>query len=392
MSNVDEEGIGEEREMINYIPFSGISSGPRLDDWILQGEWNEHIVKSERFIEFMPRPNFQFDRSITWFPSHMSRGKLKMAQRIDTINCIIEVRDSRVPLSSSNPEIYRQFPPKIPRLIVLNKADLVPKNDLKRTLDLFEKANLKVLHTDATKNRHVGKIVDFCKINCNIKFASIGIAMLLIGLPNVGKSSLITSMKRYVQNIAKYADRRNRITEGVKNTLPRSCHVPGTSKHLNMFQLSSNPKIFCFDTPGIMTPKSDDLELNLKLASLGSIQENYQDILYISDYVLYWLNKHQHFSYVDHFHLSYPTNSIRHVASAASKIANMVKRDEFVGDEIAGANLFLKLFRNGTLGKFTMDILPDPKQLIKRSQIEAIAECPGPWGPSEYDLPLRGLE
>lgn len=51
----------------------------------------------------------------------------------------------------------------------------------------------------------------------------------------------------------------------------------------------------------------------------------------------------------------------------------MVKRDEFVGDEIAGANLFLKLFRNGTLGKFTMDILPDPKQLIKRSQIEAIA-------------------
>lgn len=41
----------------------------------------------------------------------------------------------------------------------------------------------------------------------------------------------------------------------IENTLPRSCHVPGTSKHLNMFQLSSNPKIFCFDTPGIMTPK-----------------------------------------------------------------------------------------------------------------------------------------
>eukprot|EP00920_Eleutheroschizon_duboscqi_P029982 GHVT01072695.1.p1 GENE.GHVT01072695.1~~GHVT01072695.1.p1 ORF type:complete len:398 (+),score=95.22 GHVT01072695.1:649-1842(+) len=114
---------------------------------------------------------------------------------------------------------------------------------------------------------------------------------MLAGLPNVGKSTIVNALRRVAVNEARHGHEGNKKITG---KVPSPCRVgllPGLTRHVGHFQISSTPPVYCVDTPGIMLPKMACPERNLKLAALGAVPDSTGDEFYVADYVLFKLNQ-----------------------------------------------------------------------------------------------------
>ena len=141
---------------------------------------------------------------------------------------------------------------------------------------------------------------------------------------------------------------------------------PGITRSvLNRIKINERPEIFLLDTPGILTPNIANAETGMRLALCECLQDHLIGEDFIADYLLYWLNKHKNFSYVPKCYLTEPTDSILQVLTSIAVAEHKVicKRD-FTGatntyavkpDLISAAKMFLKLFRDGKLGKILLD-------------------------------------
>ncbi|EPT24604.1 GTP binding protein 7 isoform 2 family protein, putative [Toxoplasma gondii ME49] len=349
------------------------------------------------FPDFSPRAHFNLDRSITWFPAHMNRATVAIEKNLKHVDCVVEVRDARAPLTSGNSFLTERLASRgVKRLVVLNKADLVHKRDGLRAQAVLEDAGLPCLLTCAPELKRVSKVVDFALEHVQPKFKTIGVWMLLVGLPNTGKSSLLNAMKRLAVNASRYGSPSNKLVEGVKRTRARAGKAPGLTKDVSAFQISNKPRLFCYDTPGIMLPKMKDAEVNLKLAALGCIDDHRAGEMYVADYILYHLNRMRCFTYVDVIGLSRPTNDIQEVAAhifdAAYALKTNRRRVPPAPDLLSGCRFFTDLFRGGKLGFFCLDSLPTPRwETTGDGAIDSRQEPPGPWGPCSAGAPLLGF-
>ncbi|CBZ55684.1 hypothetical protein NCLIV_061080 [Neospora caninum Liverpool] len=347
------------------------------------------------FPDFSPRTHFNLDRSITWFPPHMNRATVAIEKNLKHVDCVLEVRDARAPLTSGNNFLTDRLARSgVKRLVVLNKADLVHKRDGLRAQAVLEDAGLPCLLTCAPELKRVSKIVDFAFEHVRPKFKTIGVWMLLMGLPNTGKSSLLNAMKRLAVNASRYGTSSNKLVEGVKRTRAKEGKAPGLTKEVGAFQISNKPRLFCYDTPGIMLPKMKDAEVNLKLAALGCIDDHRAGEMYVADYILYHLNRMRCFSYVDVIGLSRPTNDIQEVAAHIFDVVYALKTNRRrvppAPDLLSGCRFFTDLFRGGKFGFFCLDHLPAP-QWAEGGDSDARREPPGPWGPCTAGAPLPGF-
>lgn len=201
--------------------------------------------------------------AINWFPGHMAKTKRELKENIKLVDAVIEIRDARIVRSSANPDVEDICKGK-PRIILLNKSDLSEPyitNEWIKKLSDSETGVLSVNSVSGEGLNSIKKTFDVLLKEKHDKLRSKGLVnittrVMVIGIPNVGKSSFINKMAK--NNIAKTGDR------------------PGVTKSKQWIKTKLGIELM--DTPGILWPKFEDNEVALNLAFTGAIKDEIMDI------------------------------------------------------------------------------------------------------------------
>lgn len=197
--------------------------------------------------------------TIQWFPGHMTRARRQIEEKLKLIDVAIELIDARVPLSSRNPMVDTILQHK-PRLVLLNKLDLADPAVTADWVAFFQEKGLDALPIDAVTGSGTRDIVPRCRKLMAEKMEARqrkgmnprAIRSLIVGIPNVGKSTLINKLAG--RKVAATGDK------------------PGVTKGQQWIKMAGG-ELELLDTPGILWPKFEDQQVGLRLATIGSIKE-----------------------------------------------------------------------------------------------------------------------
>lgn len=201
-------------------------------------------------------------RSIQWFPGHMTRTKRKITETLPLVDIVVEVVDARIPVSSRNPDLDGLIARK-PRLLILNKADMADEAATARWLAHYRKQGIPAMAVDCKSGNGIKQFVPLMREVLKDKLAvwaekgmaNRAIRAMIVGVPNVGKSSFINRMARGGK--AKVEDR------------------PGVTRNQQWFVMESGAQLL--DTPGILWPKFEDQTVARHLAYTGAIRDEILD-------------------------------------------------------------------------------------------------------------------
>lgn len=301
---------------------------------------------------------------LTWFPGHMNKGLRQMQQKLKTVDLVIEVHDARIPFSGRNQELKNTVTNVKPHILVLNKKDLIdPRLFGPITKQIREDEEIEhVLFTNCKDHQCQGvrRIMPLAKklIVESERYNRAGVkefCMMIIGVPNVGKSSIINVL-------------RNRHLK--KTGASQVGGVAGITRSvLNRIKIAEEPKTYLIDTPGILMPSIKDTNAGLKLALCACSQDHLVGDILIADYLLYRLNLIENFDYVELMGLHNPTDDIDEVLIAGAKKLETYQKVKTISNEYklrlnleVAAKHFLKHFRTGSLGKIFLD-----NELLRRN-------------------------
>jgi len=195
---------------------------------------------------------------VQWYPGHMNKARKMMEEDMKLIDLVIEIVDARCPMSSRNPDIDKMAMNKS-RLIVMNKSDLADKSISDLWKKYFEDRGIKTIFLNSKDKEGLRQVLPAVKETCAEKIKrneargikNQAIRAMVVGIPNVGKSTFINAFSG--RNIAKTGNK------------------PGVTKGKQWIRLSNELELL--DTPGILWPKFEDQEIGKKLAYLGSIND-----------------------------------------------------------------------------------------------------------------------
>lgn len=195
---------------------------------------------------------------IQWYPGHMLKTKKQIIEDLKLIDVVVEILDARIPMSSQNPDI-QQITNNKKKIVLLNKADLANEKETSKWINYFNKKGIKAISTDSNIGRGTNEVLKQIQKIMEVeieKAAAKGrtnknIRIMIIGIPNVGKSSLINRLV-------------NKKTAEVGNR-------PGVTKQKQWVRIGKNIELL--DTPGVLWPKFEDEKVALNLAYVGSIKD-----------------------------------------------------------------------------------------------------------------------
>ncbi len=214
---------------------------------------------------------------ISWYPGHMAKTKREIKEKLPLIDVVYEVVDARMPISSKVIDIDDIIKNK-PRILIMTKYDMCDKSQTDKIIKYYKEKGYNVVPVDLIKNTNVNLIIkETSKVSdiINVERKKKGlkpkqsVRALVIGAPNVGKSTLI-----------------NRLV-GKKKTV--TGNKPGVTKQLSWIRVGSNIELL--DTPGILWPKLENQEHAYNLAALSSVKEEVVDLQDLSIYILHKLNE-----------------------------------------------------------------------------------------------------
>lgn len=272
---------------------------------------------------------------IHWYPGHIAKAERKLKELLNLVDVVIEVLDARIPDSSVYPDIKKLLGEK-PRLIILNKADLADDSQLKEWIDFYKnQTGFPVLASCSAKNNDistiVNKVIELAKPKID-KLVAKGLLprparVMVVGMPNVGKSSIINKLIR-----------KGKTKVGAK---------AGVTRQQQWVRV--NPKIDLLDTPGIIPLKQEDQVKAGKLAMVNSISENAYENEEVARELLEILAQKYPEKVKEYYNLT-DSVTIEDIAASRNWI---VKNSE--PDVTRTAVMVLTDFRAGRIGKFILD-------------------------------------
>ncbi|MFI3284378.1 MAG: ribosome biogenesis GTPase YlqF [Erysipelotrichaceae bacterium] len=279
--------------------------------------------------------------NINWFPGHMTKARREIEANLKVVDMIIELRDARIPKSSKNPMIDKIINQK-PRLIFLTKKDKADPVVVEQWIKSLSNEQTKVIALDNFNDNVKQILIQECKtlmkpmIDRMIRkgIRPRAIRAMVIGIPNVGKSTLINRVVN--KKIAETADR------------------PGVTKSLKWIKLNKDLELL--DTPGILWPKFEDKEVGYHLALIGSMNDQILPLQELSYHAIDILKEHYPQSLIDRYQVDLNKVSHEMFKEIALNRQWLLRGNEI--DDEKTAKVFLNELRDGLLGRYCLEF-PD---------------------------------
>ena len=277
--------------------------------------------------------------NIQWYPGHMTKTRRQIEADLKQVDAVCEIVDARIPMSSRNPDIDAICGNKH-RMIVLNRMDLADPAATSRWKAYFEKKGMAVIATDCKTKRGISGFTPAARKACAEKLARDAakgmnrpLRVMVVGIPNVGKSTLINQISG-----RKGAKAENR---------------PGVTRGKQWVTVDAGLQLL--DTPGILWPKFEDPEVGMMLAFTGAVKEGVIDVEELACRLLELLLSFYPQTLAERYKVEAPqgTPGYELLEMAGKNRGYLLSRGEIHTERMA--KVLLDEFRSGKLGKFTLE-------------------------------------
>lgn len=277
-----------------------------------------------------------------WYPGHMNKAKKQMQADMKLIDVVIELLDARIPFSSKNPDIDTLAEGKA-RVIVLNKSDLADERVTKEFKRYYEQRKFSVCCLNSKKT-NISKVVNDTVLKACTELIKkrkakgiVGgaIRAMIVGIPNVGKSTFINSL--------------------AGKTCARTGNKPGVTTGKQWIRL--NKDLDLLDTPGILWPKFEDQLIGLNIALIGSINEDLLDVQELAFNLLKYIHSEYPGMIAEKYKIEEKEDAMEMLADIAEKRACKKKGDELDLEKMA--SFIVDDFRGGRIGNISLEKVGD---------------------------------
>ena len=279
--------------------------------------------------------------SINWYPGHMKKTREGIVKNLKLVDLVIEILDARAPISTKNPDIDNMISNK-KKIIVLTKKDLTAEDTLKKFIDYYKENNdyvISINAIDKTGTSALMKLLDTIKEenynkNKNKGIINKNLRIIIVGIPNVGKSTLINQI--IGKKSAKTGD------------------TPGITKSQQWLKIKGNIELL--DTPGILWPKIEDVSVANKLSFLGSIKDSIVEIEEIYyEFIQYLIKNNKQIRLFSEFNIDIDETDFEKISDKIATKRGYKKNKEI--DYYRLSNAVLNDFRAGKYGKIQLDYI-----------------------------------
>ena len=278
--------------------------------------------------------------NIQWYPGHMTKTRRQIEADLKQVDAVCEIVDARIPMSSRNPDIDAICGNK-PRIIVLNRMDLADPEGTKAWTEHFKSKGMAVVVTDCKSRKGINQFTPAVRTACKEKLARDAargmnrpLRVMIVGIPNVGKSTLINQISG-----RKGAKAENR---------------PGVTRGKQWVTVDSN--LLLLDTPGILWPKFEDPEVGMMLAYTGAVKDGILDIEELACRLISLLHQRYPAALKERYKLEAEpgTPGYALLEMAGRKRGFLVSGGEVNTERMA--KVLVDEYRSGKLGRFTLEV------------------------------------
>ncbi|MDE7105214.1 MAG: ribosome biogenesis GTPase YlqF [Ruminococcus sp.] len=283
-------------------------------------------------------------KTIQWFPGHMAKTRRAITANLKLVDAVVEIIDARTPMSSRNPEIDSLTSSK-PRIVLLNKCDLADNKATSAWINYLKKENVTALAVDCKSGKGLNKLMPVLKstvlkslMEKRQKSGMTGapVRLMILGIPNVGKSSLINRLA---------GSKRTKVEDR-----------PGVTRTKQWVKLQDNTELL--DMPGVLWPKFEDQSTAVKLAFTGAISDDILDIETLAMKLLGFLAENYPQSLKERYKIEFDeSDDGLALLEKVGKRRGMVVSGGEINTERAAITV-LDEFRSGKLGSISLEFPP----------------------------------
>lgn len=280
---------------------------------------------------------------IQWYPGHMKKARELVEENLKLVDVVVELLDARIPAASSNP-MLREIIGDKPRVVALNKRDLADENMTRRWLEHFRAKKIPAVALDSVSGKGMKELLTLIEREAKYRterLVSKGVAarkarVMILGIPNVGKSSLI-----------------NRLAGAAK---AKTADKPGVTRAKQWIRIGADVDLL--DTPGILWPKFEDPRVGLKLAFTGAVNDEIYDLESVAHLLLATLRRDHQERLQERFKFkeALPETTEGLMDAIGRKRGCLLKGGRIDFEKVQ--HILLAEFRMGKFGKISLDVPP----------------------------------
>ncbi len=284
------------------------------------------------------------ERMINWYPGHMAKSRRLLQEQLSRVDAVIELCDARVPMAGRNPDLSQMLGEK-KRLLVLNKADLADERMTRAWTAYYRSRGIACRAFDSTRSRAKEITDSLAALTREMveRLAARGVhktvRAMVVGIPNVGKSTFV-----------------NRLNG---NAIARTGDRPGVTRSNQWVKIT--PYLELLDTPGLLWPKMENQEEAIRLAYIGSINDQVLDTQLLAARLLCTLRELCPQAVSERFHIRDLEGDGVALLEAAARGRGWLLPGG-IADTERGASVILDEFRSGKLGRLTLEKVPEEEK------------------------------